>query len=67
MGHALRVTEAGGGSVTHGVSKGGVAHASSEFRRVLPGFLFKAYLRCFLQVRVTTKVKRIKAMGEVQG
>jgi hypothetical protein len=53
--------------VTHGVSKGGVAHASSEFRRVLPGFLFKAYLRCFLQVRVTTKVKRIKAMGEVQG
>jgi len=44
-----------------------VAPASSEFGRVLPGSLFKEYLRCFLQVRVTAKVKRIKAMGEAQG
>jgi hypothetical protein len=41
------------------------APASSEFSRVLPGFLFKGYLRCFLQVGITAKVKRIKAMGEV--
>jgi hypothetical protein len=52
------------GSVTHGASKGGVAPASSEFGRVLPGFLFKGYLCCSLQVRVTAQVKRIKAMGE---
>jgi hypothetical protein len=53
--------------VTHGASKGGVAPASSEFGRVLPGFLFKGYLRCFLQVRVIANVKRIKAMGEEPG
>jgi hypothetical protein len=41
--------------------------ASSEFGRVLPGFLFKGYLRCFLQVRVTATVKRIKTMGEEPG
>jgi hypothetical protein len=45
----------------------GVAPASSEFGRVLSGFLFKEYLCCFLQVRVTAKVKRIKAMGEAPG
>ena len=70
MGHAPRVTEAGAtptATVTHGASKGGVAPASSEFGRVLPGFLFKEYLCCFLQVRVTAKVKRIKAMGEAPG
>jgi hypothetical protein len=55
------------GIVTHTASNGGVAPASSEFGRVLPGFLFKGYLRCFLQVRITAKVKRIKAMGEVPG
>ena len=67
MGHALRVTEAGATpteAVTHGASKGGVAPASSEFGHVLSGFLFKEYLCCFLQVRVTAKVKRIKAMSE---
>jgi hypothetical protein len=53
--------------VTHGASKGGVAPASSEFSRVLPGFLFKGYLRCFLRVRITAKVKRIRAMGEEPG
>jgi hypothetical protein len=70
MGHAPRVTEAGATpteAVTHGASKGGVAPASSEFSRVLPGFLFMGYLRCFLRVRVTAKVKRIKARGEVPG
>ena len=41
--------------------------ASSEFGRVLPGFLFKEYLCSFLEVRVTAKVKRIKAMGEAPG
>jgi len=54
-------------TVTHGASKGGVAPASSEFGRVLPGFLFKEDLCCFLQVHVTSKVKRIKAMGEASG
>jgi len=49
---------------------------------VLSGFLFKGYLCCFLQVRVTAipgklidivrnphtaKVKRIKAMGDALG
>jgi hypothetical protein len=53
--------------VTHGASKGGVAPASSEFGRVLPGFLFKGYLYCFLQDRAAAKVKRIKAMGEAPG
>ncbi len=70
MGHAQRVTEGGSDpteAVTHGASKGGVAPASSEFGRVLPGFLFVGYLCCFLQVRVTAKVKRIKAMGEAPG
>jgi len=70
MVHALRVTEAGATpteAVTHGASKGGVAPASSEFGRVLPGFLFKEYLCSFLEVRVTAKVKRIKAMGEAPG
>ena len=47
--------------------KAWVAPASSEFGRVLPGFLFKGYLRCSLQLPVTAKVKRIKAMGEVPG
>jgi hypothetical protein len=67
MVHALRVTEAGATPrhpLTHGASKGGVAPASSEFGRVLPSFLFTGYFSCFLQVRVTAKVKRIKAMSE---
>jgi hypothetical protein len=50
MGHPLRVTEAGATpteAVTHGVSKGGVAPASSEFGRVLPAFLCPGYLVSF--------------------
>jgi hypothetical protein len=64
MGHALRVTEAGATpqhrSRDAQCVKGWVTHASSEFGRVLPGFLFMGYLYCFLQVRITSKVKRIK-------
>jgi hypothetical protein len=70
MVHALRVTEAGVTPrfrVTHGASKGGVAPASSEFGRVLPGFLLTGHFSCFLQVRVIGKVKRIKAGGEEPG
>jgi hypothetical protein len=50
MCHALRVTEAGATPripVTHRASKGGVAPASSEFGRVLPGFLVTGYLSYF--------------------
>jgi hypothetical protein len=50
MSHALRVTEAGATPripVTHRASKGGVAPASSEFGRVLLGFLVTGYLSCF--------------------
>jgi len=31
------------------------------------GLFFAVYFSWFLQVRVTAKVKRIKAMGEAQG
>jgi hypothetical protein len=44
-------------TVTHGASKGGVAPASSEFCRVLPGFFFTVHFSCFLQVLLTAKVK----------
>jgi len=70
MCHALRVTEAGATlriPVTPGASKGGVAPASSEFDRVLPGFLFKVYLSSFLEVRFTTRVKRPKFRVEALG
>lgn len=70
MCHALRVTEAGATPripVTPGASKGGVAPASSEFGRVLLGFLFTVYLSSFPQVRFTTGVKRPKFRGEALG
>ena len=63
----MREDRTAGSPARPGSSTGGVAPASSEFRRVLPGFLFKGYLCCFLQLRVAVKVKRIKAMGEVPG
>jgi hypothetical protein len=70
MGHALRVTEAGGPHRSRDarcVKGWGRLPPHPKFGRVLHGFLFKGYLCCFLQVRVTAKVKRIKAMGEAPG
>ena len=70
MGHAPRVTEAGAtptATVTHGASKGGVAPASSEFGRVLPGFLFMGYLVSFREVRFSTGLKRKILWPEVRG
>jgi len=43
--------------VTHGASKGGVAPASSEFGRVLPGFLCAGYLVSFCEVRSNIGLK----------
>jgi hypothetical protein len=69
MGHALRVTEAGATpteAVTHGASKGGVAPASSEFSRVLPGSLCAEYLVSFCEVRFSAGLKREILWPEVR-
>ena len=70
MCHALRVTETGATQripVTPSASRGGVAPASSEFGRVLPGLAFVRHLFPFYEVRFTTGVKRPKFRGEALG
>jgi len=49
--------------VTHGASKGGVAPASSEFVRVLPG---SGYLVSFREVRFSAGLKRKMFWPEVR-
>jgi hypothetical protein len=69
MGHALRVTEAGGPHRSRDARcvKGWGRSRLIRIWQRPSGLSFQGYLRCFLQVGITAKVKRIKAMVEVPG